>query len=72
MSEKKRQMCPIFPDMPCPKGEEASHECAIRVNGEFDPMLYFRDQLVLHCALNRTKKPDSANIETNGADANGG
>ena len=72
MSKKNIQMCPVFPDTPCPSGEEASHQCAIRINGEFDPMLYFRDQLVLHCALHQTQQHNESNQEINGADANGG
>lgn len=51
MSSKENQMCPLFPDMVCPKGEEASEECAVRVNGDFDPVAVFRDQLLLHCAI---------------------
>jgi len=72
MSKKKIQMCPVFPDIPCPGGEEASFRCAIRINGQFDPMLYFRDQLILHCALHQSQEHKESNIETKGVDANGG
>ena len=51
MSETNQAMCPLFPDLPCPQGIEASQECSVRVNGEFDPVLYFRDDLVMHCAI---------------------
>ncbi len=51
MSEPKQAMCPLFPDVVCPQGEKASAECSVRVNGEFDPVLYFRDELVIHCAI---------------------
>ena len=51
MNKRENQMCPLFPDMTCPRGEQASEECAVRVNGDFDPVAFFRDQLLLHCAL---------------------
>ena len=53
MTKTNRQMCPLFPDKPCPQGETARKQCEIRVNGDFDPVLYFRDELVLHCALHQ-------------------
>ena len=40
MNKQKQAMCPLFPDVPCPQGEEASEECRVRVNGDFDPVLY--------------------------------
>ncbi len=59
MSQTKQAMCPLFPDLPCPQGIEAGKECSVRVNGEFDPVLYFRDDLVMHCAIyqNQQKSP---------------
>ena len=54
MAKNDQQMCPLFPDKPCPQGEEARKQCEIRINGDFDPVLYFRDELVLHCALHHT------------------
>ena len=51
MSPKKDPQCPVFPDMVCPQGQEMSYKCSVRINGEYDPMLYFRDHLMLHCAI---------------------
>ena len=56
MEQKDKQKCPLFPDMLCPQGEKASEECTIRINGNFDPIYYFRDQLIVHCALNQSQK----------------
>jgi hypothetical protein len=56
MTEKKVQYCPLFPDMICPRGEEAASACEVRVNGDFDPVMYFKDHLVLHCALHRSQQ----------------
>ena len=55
MSPKKDHPCPVFPDMICPQGKKMSHECTVRINGDFDPMLYFRDHLMLHCAIYQNK-----------------
>jgi len=51
MVEEKVHMCPVFPDLVCPQGLEMSEACSVRVNGNFDPMVDFRDHLLLHCAL---------------------
>ena len=63
MSEKKQAMCPLFPDLACPQGERASEECHVRVNGEFDPVLYFRDELVIHWAIARSQSKPTAALE---------
>jgi hypothetical protein len=51
MSESKKHLCPVFPDMICPQGQEMSNACTVRINGDFDPMADFRDHLLLHCAI---------------------
>ncbi len=55
MNDEKFQYCPLFPDVICPRGMEAVKACEVRVNGNFDPVMYFKDQLVLHCALHRSQ-----------------
>jgi len=50
------KMCPVFPDLVCPQGEEMSAACAVRVSGNFDPMVYFRDHLLMNCALYQSQK----------------
>lgn len=56
MEDKDKHQCPLFTDMVCPKGQEASEACSVRVNGDFDPMQYFKDRLILHCAIHRNQK----------------
>ena len=51
MSETKKHLCPVFPEMICPQGHEMSEACTVRMNGNFDPMADFRDHLLLHCAI---------------------
>jgi hypothetical protein len=51
MPSKKRQRCPLFPESECPQGKKASNACRVRINGDFDPVAYFKDLLVMHCAL---------------------
>jgi len=56
MTDEKNAICPLFPEMICPQGAHASEECRVRVNGEFDPVQYFRDELVMHCAIYQNKQ----------------
>jgi len=56
MAEKKIFMCPVFEDVPCPRGEEAAEACSVRMNGDFDPMADFKDLLLMHCALYRAEQ----------------
>ena len=51
MVHEKPQRCPLFRDHVCPQGEKASNACQIRINGDFDPVVYFKDLLVMHCAI---------------------
>ncbi len=63
MSKKNQAKCPLFPDVVCPQGEEASEACQVRVNGEFDPVLYFRDELVIHCAIAQSQPKPTIALE---------
>ena len=58
MSSKKKPICPVFPDMICPQGEEMSKQCMVRINGDFDPMHYFRDHLLMNCAIYRSREEE--------------
>ncbi len=55
MFGKRKYMCPVFPDMHCPQGENMSEACSVRINGDFDPIKDFRDHLLLHCAIYQNK-----------------
>jgi len=60
-------MCPLFPEIECPQGVQASEQCSVRVNGEFDPVLYFRDELIMHCAIYQNQmKSEKDNKHING------
>ena len=63
MKETKQAMCPLFPDLVCPQGMKASQKCSVRVNGEFDPVLYFRDDLVMHCAIYQNQQKSTGLVE---------
>jgi len=56
MKDNYPQKCPIFPDLVCPQGPKASQACTVRVSGDFDPVLYFKDHLIVHCAIHRNQE----------------
>jgi hypothetical protein len=56
MSDTKKHPCPVFPDMICPQGQAMSEACSVRINGNFDPMVDFRDHLLLHCAIHQNNQ----------------
>ena len=56
MSDEKIHMCPLFPEQPCPQGKEAADACAVRVNGDYDPITDFKDLLVMHCAIHKSNQ----------------
>ena len=51
MKSKKQAMCPLFPDVVCPQGQEAADACQVRQNGDYDPVNDFRDYLYMNCAV---------------------
>ncbi|TFG99847.1 MAG: hypothetical protein E4H13_08465 [Calditrichales bacterium] len=59
MPDTKKQICPVFPDLLCPRGEEASEACKVRLRGDFDPIQDFRDQLLLECAIFRSQQAEN-------------
>lgn len=56
MAIKENQMCPLFPEIACPRGKEAAAACSVRINGQFDPVTDFKDLLVMHCAIYRSEQ----------------
>jgi len=60
MSSTKKQMCPVFPEISCPQGEEMSEACSVRINGDFDPMSDFRDYLLMHCAIYQSREQEKS------------
>ena len=56
MDENQVHYCPLFPDLICPRGKDAAVQCEVRVNGNFDPVSYFKDYLVMHCAIFRSQQ----------------
>jgi hypothetical protein len=61
-ASKKWQICPLFPERKCPQGTLASNACQVRINGDFDPMAYFKDLLVMHCAIYAEKHAEKIKI----------
>ncbi len=56
MSEKQA-MCPLFPDVPCPQGDEAAEACTVRFEqANYDPVADFRDYLLMNCAILRAEQ----------------
>ncbi|MFQ5865167.1 MAG: hypothetical protein ACE5IW_08085 [bacterium] len=55
-------MCP-FLYLPCPRGKEAALECCRRYQGDFDPMVSFRDFSVLGCATARAARMRGATVK---------
>ncbi len=49
-------MCAVFPDMPCPRGEEGSMECKVRLEEGYNPMTDFNDYAMMHCAILRSRQ----------------
>ncbi|MBD3224156.1 MAG: hypothetical protein GF313_05465 [Caldithrix sp.] len=58
MADKKenQHMCPIFPDMPCPRGKDGSDQCQVRMATGYDPMTDLKDYAMMHCALLRSRQ----------------
>jgi hypothetical protein len=55
-------ICP-FLHLPCPRGHEAASECFMRYQGDFDPMLSFRDFSILECATARTARRRGSTVK---------
>ncbi len=54
---EKQAMCPLFPDVPCPRGKEAADSCQVRMEeGDYDPVSDFRDYLMMNCAVLRAEQ----------------
>ncbi len=54
---EKQAMCPLFPDVPCPRGYDASEACKVRLEeGSYDPVSDFRDYLMMNCAIMRAEQ----------------
>ena len=56
MSENKPKMCPYFPDMECPQGEQYAEACRVRMDGDFDPVAGFKDSMLMECAVRRSRE----------------
>lgn len=54
--------CPLL-DIPCPRGQQAAVECCLRYQGEFDPMVSFRDFSLLNCATARATRMRTATVK---------
>lgn len=58
MPKSKKAMCPLFPDMPCPRGNDFAEACKVRLQGDYNPLSDFNDYLLMHCAILRAKESE--------------
>ncbi len=58
MASNKERMCPLFPDMPCPRGREAVNGCMVRMESDYDPIRDFKDYLFMNCAIKLANDED--------------
>lgn len=58
MSEKQKEMCPLFDDVECPQGDEAVESCNVRMQADYDPMSDYRDYVFMNCAIRRAREQD--------------
>lgn len=54
--ENQEALCPVLPDVPCPRGEQAAKECLARLKGDFDPVADLEDFLILNCAMTQAQE----------------
>ncbi len=58
MQKKEQAMCPLFPDVVCPQGDEAAEACDVRMHADYDPMTDFRDYAFMNCAVRRAREQE--------------
>lgn len=61
MQNSEQAMCPLFPDMECPRGHSSAEACQVRMNSDYDPMTDFRDYLFMNCAIHRARQENDKN-----------
>ena len=71
MLKLKQAMCPLFPDMPCPQGQESAESCKVRMEGDYNPLSDFKDYLFMNCALQRARENDESYNKRNDPAENG-
>ena len=64
MTASKEAMCPLFPDVVCPQGAEAAESCNVRLHGDYDPMMDFKDYAFMNCAIRRAREQEEGNTGT--------
>ncbi|HID38743.1 MAG TPA: hypothetical protein EYP36_04420 [Calditrichaeota bacterium] len=58
MTQKKEAMCPLFPDVVCPQGDEAANACDVRMHTDYDPMMDYKDYAFMDCAIRRAREQE--------------
>ncbi len=58
MQKNEEAMCPLFPDVVCPQGDEAADACNVRLQTDYDPMTDFRDYAFMNCAIRRAREQE--------------
>jgi hypothetical protein len=54
--------CPLL-EIACPRGEEQSVQCWLRVKGDFDPLTSFLDFCILDCARTRAERMRKSTVK---------
>jgi len=62
MTQKKEAMCPLFPDVVCPQGDDAASACDVRLHADYDPMMDYKDYAFMNCAIRRAKEQEEGKI----------
>jgi len=56
MKNENEEMCPLFPDLPCPRGKDSADDCQVRMESGYDPLIDFKDYLFMNCAIQRANE----------------
>jgi len=65
MKNENEEMCPLFPDLPCPRGKDSADACHVRLESGYDPMSDFKDYLFMNCAIHRASEREKKISEKN-------
>ena len=66
MTEENQAMCPLFPNIPCPQGDQAANQCQVRLDADYDPIRDHKDYLFMHCAIHRAEEDNARSNKQNG------
>lgn len=62
--KQEQVMCPVIPELPCPRGAKAAKECLARLESDFDPIAEIQDYMILNCAIMRAEEFRAQQVRT--------